>query len=324
MKIFFGLFHTLGDVIVSTSLIRAIKTKYPDSQIVYATSRDYVEVLIGNPDIAEIIPCSHPDEVILNAGAKAYDRTYLPLMRTTEDTLWHQRYPWCVDNGDNHNLVDFYASRCNDDIKIEDRRSFLYPKQEHWDELVKNIPEQSREKFANTPFITFHTTSRNQSKDWHPELWFRLINKIRAEYGDQFAIYQIGGPQDKALPPPSIGIMGTPLLITAAMLSRSLLHLDVDSGPSFIADSVGTKTICIMGATWHQTSGPISNNVTFIEPANRECLAPNGIHTPCHTQCLIKRDCVNTVTVDQVFEEVKKELAAKGINPLSAAAVAIA
>ena len=314
MKIFFGLFHTLGDVVVSTSLIRAIKEKYPDSEITYAVSGQYIDVFKGNPDVAEIIPCNNQGEILLYAGLKNYDRIYLPLMLTNEDTLWHQRSPWCVENGDKHNLVDFYASRCNDDIIVSNRKTFIYPTDEHWDELVMKVPDNVREKFRTMPFMTFHTTSRNQSKDWHPGLFFELVKRIKSTYGDQFAVYQVGGAEDKALPEPSAAVLGTPLLLTAAMLKRSILHVDVDSGPSFIADSVGTPTICIMGATWAQTSGPISENVTFIEP-QRKCLTM-GVHTPCHTQCLIKDDCVNTISVEQVFAEVQKRLEEKGIKPI--------
>lgn len=303
-NLYFGLYHTLGDIVVSTAIIRAIRAKYPDSHITYATSKDNIDVLENNPDVDEVIATSHPYEVVLRANEKPYDKIYLPLQLTHEDSVWHQRPDWCVDNGDNHNLVDFYASRCNDDLKITDRRTFLFPQERHFTEVVDRIPEELREKFNAMHYITMHTTSRNPSKDWPIERFKELAHRINNKYGSVVRILQIGGPDDPDIDTKVVSsFKGLPILNTAALLSKSLFHIDIDSGPSFIADSVGTPTICIMAATWSQTSGPIGPNVTFIEPSVRECIGANT-HTPCHATCMIKpRECKYNVSVDEVFDK---------------------
>ncbi len=304
MNIFFGLFETLGDIIVSTAIVRAIKEKYPDSKIVYAVGEQYVEVLRGNPDIAEIMPTKHPWEIVLRSAEKNYDKVYLPLMLTHEDTVWHQREPWCIANGDNHNLVDMYAKKCQDDIKITNRRTYVYPHESAWKEIVDSAGDMA-ETFEKTPFITIHTTSRNSSKDWPYENFVKLTQLISAKYGNKLAIYQIGGKDDKPLPEPSKCVNGMPLTHTMALIGKSKLHIDIDSGPSFIADSLNVPTICIMGATWAQTSGPIGPNVEFIEP-NRHCL--DRIHTPCHSHCVVAPDCIKSIEVSEVFNAVDQKL----------------
>lgn len=311
-SIFFGLFHTLGDVIVSTAIIRAIREKYPESHITYATSKEYIDVLENNSDVDSIIACGHPYEVVLRSQEKKYDKVYLPLQLTNADSLWHQSPEWCVQDDKNKNLVDFYASRCNDDIKIVNRETFIFPQDKHWEEIVANIPEGYREKFLSRPYITVHTTSRNPSKDWPAERFKELVDRIHEKFGSQISIYQIGGQNDPAIDSKIVTpFRGLPVLNTAALIKKSLLHIDIDSGPSFIADSVGTDTICIMAATWSHTSGPIGKNVTFIEPAIRECLG-TVTHTPCHTHCLIKpRECKYNVSVDDVFDVVTDKLKQK-------------
>lgn len=309
-SLFFGLYHTLGDVITTTAITRELKKKYPDSKLTYAVGAQYVDVLKGNPDIDEIIPCQSHWEVMLRSEEKQYDRVYIPMQMTQEDSVWHQRPPWCINNGENHNLVDFYASRCNDDITITDRRTFIYPTDADLDEITKNIPDGHKEAFLSTPFITVHVTSRNPSKDWPIERFRELCARINAKNfkvnGNRLAIYQIGGNEDPEIDKNTVvPMMGMPILNTAALIKKSLLHIDIDSGPSFVADSLDVPTICIMGATWSNTSGPIGPNVHYIEPEVRECLTDNGLYTPCHSHCLIKpRECKYNVSVDTVYDKV--------------------
>lgn len=308
IRIYFGLFETLGDVIVSTALIRAIKKKYPNSEITYATSQAYVDCLAGNPDISRILPTRHQHEIVLMANAEKYDKVYLPLMLTQEDTLWHQRPEYCFDHEgrEYRNLIDMYADKCQDDLKVEERRTYIYPEDLHWETFLKAVPDGKENTFTDQPFITVHTTSRNPSKDWPYEKFAELCSKIKEKYPDH-NIIQIGGDNDKDLPLPVISVKGTPILVTAALIKRSKLHIDIDSGPSFIADSLDIPTICIMGASSSAESGPLNKeNVTFLDPV-RECLG-TATHCPCVTKCLIDKPCINTIEADEVMAVVESKL----------------
>ncbi len=305
IKIYFGMFHTLGDVIACTSITRALKVKYPDSEIYFATSKDYVGVLEENPDIKEAIACGSPAEVVLRGSNGSWDRVFLPLQLTQEDSVWHQTPPWCLE-GENHNLVDFYASRCMDDIKITDRRTFIFPQDRHWAEIISNVPEEFREQFQTTPYITIHTTSRNESKDWNFDSFVELTRKIKTKYGEKFHIYQIGGKDDKLLPKPVVPLIGVPILNTAAIIKRSKYHIDIDSGTSFIADSLDVPMMVIYGCTTKNTSGPISNRFNYIEPS-RTCVGTVR-HTACHSHCSqVKPDCFS-LSVQEVWDKVEQDL----------------
>ncbi len=314
--VYFGLFQTLGDLLVSTALLRTIKEKYPDSEISVATSREYTDVLHNNPDVFEIIPCQHPYEVVLRSLEKKYDKVYLPLMISNFDTLWHQQAPWAIKNGENHNLVDFYASRCNDDLVVTNRRSYIYPEDIHYDQIVANIPEEFKERFLGRQFITIHTTSRNPSKDWPLNKFKELCDRIYDRYGSILSIYQIGGKEDVDINPSTVNsFRGMPLLNTAALIKRSLFHIDIDSGPAFIANSLCIPMISILGATDSNIAGVIGPDNTFIEPV-RECIG-TATHTACATRCLINKPCIDTVSVDEVFnkfvEKIEPILKAKGL-----------
>lgn len=303
-KIYFSIFHTLGDIIVSTAIIRALKDKYPEYDITYATSAQYIDVLKDNPDIKEVIGCNSHWECILRSQEKKYDKVFIPMQLTQVDAAWHQFPPYCQE-GEKHNLVDFYANRCNDDLVIENRKTYIYPKDAHYEQIVANIPPEHRDSFKNNKFITIHTTSRNPSKDWSVERFRELCAKIKLKYPDIF-IYQIGGNEDKEIGKElAFPMMGMPILNTAALIKKSLLHIDIDSGTSFVSDSLDIPTICLMGATTQNTSGPIGKNVTYIEPV-RKCL--DRIHTPCHTHCLIKDNCIETIESDEVMSHVSEIL----------------
>ncbi len=308
MNIYYGIYETLGDCIVTTAILRTIMEKYKDKspKITLCCSKAYTDVFHNNPDVAEILPANSVGEVVLRSVEKPYDKVYLPLQLTPEHNAWHQFPPFVLPpkEGEFHNLVDYYASRCQDDLKVTKRETYMYPEDSHWEEILNNIPDQHKEHFANTPFITLHTTSRNVSKDWPYNNFAQLAAKIKEKYGDKLEVYQIGGENDKALPKPCIPLMGIPILATAAVLKRSLLHIDNDSGPSFISTSVGTKTIVIYGATTAQSSGPLFN-MEAIEP-NRHCL--DRIHVACHTQCRIAPQCIDSVSVDEVFEVVCRSI----------------
>lgn len=303
---FFGLYWTLGDLVSASTIVHAIKLKYPNAKITLCTANEYGDIYESNPDVSEVIRTTHPFEVILRAGEKDYDIVCLPLMTSNEDSLWHQRFPWCVDNGDKHNLIDFYADRCGLDLELTDRRHHIYPQDKHWNEIVEKIEPKDREYFTNTPYITVHTTTRNESKDWPYNNWVELTRRIKQEYGNKLEIYQIG-LNDKQLPSPVIPVMNLAILNTAALIKKAKLSIDVDSGTSFISDALNVPTVVIMGATSPNCAGPTGGNVTFIEPPVRECIG-SATHCVCLTKCLINKPCINLVTVDEVFNAVKEKL----------------
>ncbi|MFH1074940.1 MAG: hypothetical protein V1752_07620, partial [Candidatus Firestonebacteria bacterium] len=48
-------FSSLGDVILATSVLPAVKKKFPESAITFLTKTDYMEVLNGNSNLTAII-----------------------------------------------------------------------------------------------------------------------------------------------------------------------------------------------------------------------------------------------------------------------------
>jgi hypothetical protein len=57
-RILFSMPQSIGDIYMSTSLLKNIKELYPNYNIYYATKPEYFEILDGNPYIHKVIPYS--------------------------------------------------------------------------------------------------------------------------------------------------------------------------------------------------------------------------------------------------------------------------
>lgn len=306
--VYISMFQSMGDVILTTSIVHSLKEKYKEAKITFAVGEQYAELLNGNPEIDEIIKIRHPWEGILRSTEKKYDLVCLPLMKDNgSDVAWHQLPDFCMPEKELH-MVDMYAEKCNADIKITDRRVFVYPSDEDWDKMVNALPPETKDKFINAKYITVHTTSLLDTKDWPYEKWNELCKLIHGKYGDKIEIRQVGGKDDKPLNSPVVCLNGTPLMSTAHILKRSLLHIGGDSGTEHLCNCFSTPIICIMGSSSSYNNGIINRKeATFIEPSQRECLN-KGRHCPCVSHCEIESPCINTVSVEEVFNVVSEKL----------------
>ena len=89
---------------------------------------------------------------------------------------------------------------------------------------------------------------------------------------------------------------------TVAILSEIDLLISNDMGLAHVAPAVGTKTIAIFGPTNDETTRPYSFNAEVIRK-KVEC-------SPCMLRdCPIDHRCMTQISVDEVFEAAKRELA---------------
>lgn len=92
----------------------------------------------------------------------------------------------------------------------------------------------------------------------------------------------------------------TSLLQLSALLKKADLLITNDSGPMHIASAVGTPVVAIFGPTRPVRTGPYGNSHVVLQ---------SGL--PC-ANCLKKRcsdlKCMESITVDEVFNSVKKLL----------------
>ncbi len=96
----------------------------------------------------------------------------------------------------------------------------------------------------------------------------------------------------------------TNLLESMSLVSLCELVVGVDTGMMHIADALGVRTLSIFGPTNPKTHGAYSEKAKFVEAAE-PCKYCYG--SSMYVECL-DRKCLNKITPEIVFQEVRKNL----------------
>ena len=283
MKTAFVILRTLGDVILLNTLVNEYKKIYPDDIISVYVNEEYLEIVTFNPNIKEVICPPDWDFVLKEISDGRYDKVFVPYQTTPEDNAWHQ-----VDKYRHQHLVDFYAKRCG--FKITEKKCYMYPSEADY-KFIEGFIKEKKEDVNK--MIAVHTTTLVPSKNWDK---FSELAKVLYDKG--YVIIQVGLNSDKAIDVPFLyDFRNIEINKTAVLLSKCKAFIGLDSGISYIADAMGCKTICLMGATIPETSGPIGPNTKFIVAKTR----PECQEIRCHGNCHFNDKCINNITVEDVL-----------------------
>ena len=292
------LFLTLGDTLMGSVIVHAIKTKYPESYIRFHTNIEYKTLLENNPEIDEIIAV--PNNNYMNVyswiakSGRASDHIVKLAMANQFDTCWHHN----PETYDMH-MIDWYASRAGLDLKIEDYNVRIYPTTDDY------ITALSLTKDLG-PYIIMHTTSLLESKNWPIQFFNHLASMLEDKY--HLPIIQIGGPIDTKITKAISLLDKTSVKVSAALINNAKMYIGIDSGSAYIAGAAGIPTFLVMGATSGTDPngsrvGPVGSNVHYIEPLAR----PDSPHCKpvCVTHCALNAPCINLVLPEQVFAVIE-------------------
>ncbi|HAX61309.1 MAG TPA: lipopolysaccharide heptosyltransferase II [Elusimicrobia bacterium] len=149
------------------------------------------------------------------------------------------------------------------------------------------------------------------TKRWIVEKYAELSDKISKELAGQIVIF--GGPDDieiansveKNMKQSAINIAGkTTLKQLAASIKRCRVFITNDSGPMHIAAAMNIPVVAIFGPTVKEFGFYPYTKRSIVIEKNLPC-RPCGKHGP--NKCPQKHfNCMNKITVDEVFSTVKK------------------
>ena len=290
-KIMLVMLRTMGDVILSTTLVHELKREYPLSEIHFYTNKQYAPLLQNNPDIFEV---HAPDDwnynsIFLEMAEKEYDIIFAPYQARGECNIWHQN-----EQLRHQHLVDFYWHRMGMHRLITERECYLYPSESDKEAALSHIS-------MDVPRIAVHSTSGVQTKDW-PKFAELTEELRRAGYG----VVQVGAKTDKTVLK-AVDLRGKmEFMELAAFLSNCAAFVGLDSGVSYMADAMKTPTIVIQGSTDPVTSGPISKRVIHLFA--KETGYPDCQQIRCHMDCRHERNCINEISVDDVLNALEVPL----------------
>lgn len=327
--------HTafIGDIVLSTPLIKKIKDSYPESKIIYVTTPAGAQILKNNPNLSEIIAYdkrgAHKGiKGIIDLGKRLrlenfnlvitphrYLRsamlswlTRAPIRKgysnATGSFLYTDKIKYDVEKHEVEKLLSFLPE--NSLKKDRDYKIEIYPSLEE-----KNRLDKILESFTNKKIVTIAPGSKWFTKKWPLEYFNKVIEKL--EENSEIVQVIIGGQEEKLL---NIKLGGnvldlrgkTSLLDLAEILKRSEIVLTNDSSPIHIASAfVNCHILAIFGPTVRKFGFfPWSKNSEVLEVEGlpcRPCSIHGGDRCPKgHFKCMLE------ITPEIVLEKIEKRL----------------
>jgi len=323
--------HTafIGDIVLSTPLIKKIKAKYKNSRITYVTTPVGKSILKNNPNLDEIIAYDKRNEHrgikgVMALGKKLKYKNF-DLVITPHRYIRSQILSWMsgakerigYDNATGRTLntknihynkslheVDKLLSFIDLD-SFQDKKIELFPSS--YDESkISSIWKEH--KLNGEKVIALATGSKWFTKRWPLENFNILLGKL---LDSGYKVVLVGGKDELLFNierrEETLDLIGkTTLLELAEVLKRIDLVVTNDSSPIHIASAwESTHIVAIFGATVKELGFfPWSKNSEVLEEKELEC-RPCGLHggKKCpkgHFKCMLN------ITPEQVYERIEK------------------
>lgn len=295
-------FSSIGDIILTTPLLRVIQQGLPDAEVHYLTKDTYAPLLERNPRIARVWTLAAPHKV--------------RQLRELAPALREQQYAWTLDLHQSlrsrflrlllrrpvltyrkrairrffyvHFKLDLLASqppvrtRYFEAVRLwgleddgQPPEIWLTPEEKEWAREVVGRESTG----AGRPLVAFALGAGKETKRWPAEHFANLGHSLRKDTGARFLL--LGDGRDRAaadlvaseLGDAALDFVGkTTLRQTASLLAVCDLVVSNDSGLMHMAEALGRKLVAIFGATTPQLGfAPTSANSIVLEAKDVPC-----------------------------------------------------
>ncbi|MFA5339363.1 MAG: lipopolysaccharide heptosyltransferase II [Candidatus Omnitrophota bacterium] len=321
----------IGDVLLSTPSIKAVREAYPNSHIAFM-ARPYVEDIVdGNPYLDEVILYDKDNKhngffgslkFILELRRKGFNLAIIlhPTLRSNlipflagipERAGYDKRWGFLLTKrlkdtkhlGEKHEIdYNFDVLRAIG-IAAKDRTLYMPVKPEY--ERVIDRFMALNDLGGKDTIVAVHPGASCRSKRWAAYRFGRVADELIDKHNVKIVI--IGGPSDvNTVKEVETGMLHKPLVLSeehslgevAALLKKCKLLISNDSGPVHIAVAVGTPVVSIFGrldpGLSPQRWGPVGPDDIVIhkDVGCEECLAHN---------CKLSFKCLDAITVEEVL-----------------------
>ena len=326
----------IGDVVLTTPVLKAIRDNCPNSYIAVMVSPSAREIVEGNPYI---------DEVIVYSKDKA-DRGITGFWRFAA-RLARKRFDLAIilHTKKRINLMTYFAgipARIGYKDKnfgfllsdrLEDTRPLgLKHEVDYCLDVLRNIGLESKDRGLYVPLkkdalewadkilqendiasgdkiALIHPGASCVSKRWMKEKFVVLANRLVEDYALKIVITASGiedvalaGAIAKEIRYPALNLAGkTSVSQLAALLKRAAIFISNDSGPVHIASALGTPVVSIFGRNQAGLSparwGPVGAKDKYL---HKEV----GCSVCLAHNCKIGFDCLKAITVEDVLKAV--------------------
>lgn len=330
---------SLGDVQLTTPVIRALRKQFPLSKISFAVKKEYQDIVSDNPYLDEVITFdyhrSHKGirglfKFINLLKQKSFDmvidlhknfrsfliKTFLfnskklsykkQSLRRRLLVCTHLKFKNIYPH-----IIDSYLETLKPLGITDNDKSLQIFISDNDRKFVDNFLE--KHNINNKLLIGINPGARWATKCWLKERFAETADKLNQKYDAHTIIF--GGSSDKDLANEIIGLMETKAVSVAgktslkqlgAFIERCNILITNDSGPMHIAEAVNTPVIALFGPTVVEFGFAPLNKQDIIINNDLAC-RPCSLHGS--QKCPEKHfNCMNMITVDEVITAAMKIL----------------
>jgi heptosyltransferase II len=326
-------FSSIGDVLLTTPLLRSLRERHPEARMTVLTKRAFAPLLSDNPRIDRVValePSGSLAPIAASLRAEPFTH-FLDLHDSLRSRLLRTLVPGAWRTYPKHRLrrallIHAKRNRYRDQRPVPER---------YFDaarELDVRPDHKSPEFFLGTPardeaaawlvaqgltpdrpLIAVAPGAAHRTKRWPIEHWSRLLHSVVCAGMD---VVIVGGPDDAELAEQlardnreriwraagRFGLQGT-----GAVLEHARVLISGDTGVMHMATGVGTPVVALFGPTVRAFGFfPYSPSAQVLqtELACRPCSAKGGPVCPeGHHRCMTE------ITPAAVFDAVRRSIA---------------
>jgi heptosyltransferase-2 len=263
-------FSSIGDVLLTTPLVRALRRRYPEAELYFVTKRAMAPLVIENPHLTRVIELE-PTERITDLARRL--RTLGPTHGLDlHGSMRSRALRWLVPC-----RWSGYSKRKVARTTLISTKINVYgkhvPVPERYFDAARELdlsPDGGPPEFFLAPAARAHMKywldevglnqkpyavvapgAAHATKRWPMEHWQSLTSRLH-ELG--YGVVAVGGPADRELAatlgPRIINVAGEfTLQETGACLARAAVLISGDTGVMHMATGVGTRVVALFGPT---------------------------------------------------------------------------
>ncbi len=336
MKIVIFMKNWVGDTFFQMPAIRLIKEKYPQAQITCIAPPRCRELLLANPDVAEVLEFDEKSTHRSWFKRLAFIQTLRSQGPWDEGYLFHRSQSRAMiltlagvkkrlgyGKGRSSWLTQAVAEPPHDlhhvDYFLELLRgcNYVIPLKPSYELPVSAASLESAEQLledlkipGRSHFVCFHLGANWEPKRWPPQYFAALADLIHAAWN--IPVIVTGSPNDQALFDAMLpgvkkarvfSLIGkTTLDGLAALYSQAAFVVSGDSGPLHVAASVGVPIVGLFGPTNPDLTGPRGKGDSIILS-----FVPEGFSAPYFGDAEIAKKWLEKISAEEVFQAIQKK-----------------
>jgi heptosyltransferase-2 len=250
-------FSSLGDVVLASPVVRAIRARYPEAHITFVTKAVWAPVVERMPEVGRLVALTEGESVASLAKRIGADFDYrVDLHASLRSRLlrWRVRGAWCVVRGEKtgrrwralrhqaHPALPHVVER----YLLALREAGLDVVNDGQAGRIEPTPEDRAQAahLVQGEYTVVCPGAAHANKRWPVEHWQALTRELAG------TIVATGTATERELLPASaIDAFGLPLGPTTALLAGARCVIANDSGLMHLAAAVGTPVVALFGST---------------------------------------------------------------------------